>query len=210
MNVYHITPLEQQYREREMHEIYRLRDKVLNGQLNWNLPTVDGLECDQFDQDCHHFYVLNNDADLVGTVRFVPTVKPHLTSDVFGHLLGDRPRPNDPAIWDLSRFAIDKWAFKKNLKAYLQIQAALTCAVYEFMVVNGIAEILTVQTPSISRAATVFLGQPEWKSNFAANDAPDSPISLSYAPNLERLYTLRAKYNFPSPILSSLQSQEVA
>ena len=47
----------------------------------------------------------HHDERVVGTARLLPTTRPYLLAEVFPELMGDEQPPNDPRVWELSRFA---------------------------------------------------------------------------------------------------------
>ncbi|MBK9162114.1 MAG: GNAT family N-acetyltransferase [Nitrosomonadales bacterium] len=91
-------------------EIYRqvagYRHKVFVENLGWDLHAPDGLEQDQFDRtDTVYVAVRDDDGEICGCARLLPTLHPYLLSEVFPQLLNGAPPPNSPDIWELSRFA---------------------------------------------------------------------------------------------------------
>lgn len=84
----------------------RYRYKVFVEKLGWQLHAEGGLEFDQFDRD-DTLYVLAQDEDgnVAGTARLLPTTRPYLLASVFPQLLGELPAPCSPGVWELSRFA---------------------------------------------------------------------------------------------------------
>lgn len=84
----------------------RYRHRVFVEKLGWGLACRDGLEFDQFDRpDTLYLAARDDDGELVGTARLLPTHRPYLLGDVFPQLMGDQPVPRSPDVWELSRFA---------------------------------------------------------------------------------------------------------
>ncbi|MDB5829628.1 MAG: N-acylhomoserine lactone synthase [Variovorax sp.] len=82
------------------------RHRVFVEMLGWDLSVKDGMELDQFDRpDTVYVVARNDDGELIGTARLLPTDRPYLLREVFPQLLGDQPAPQTPTIWELSRFA---------------------------------------------------------------------------------------------------------
>lgn len=91
-----------------MNDLARFRYRVFVEMLGWDLPCRDGLELDQFDREDTVYLVAHKDEQVVGTARLLPTHLPYLLGEVFPQLMGQQPLPQDPAIWELSRFtAVD-------------------------------------------------------------------------------------------------------
>jgi N-acyl-L-homoserine lactone synthetase len=89
-----------------MTELARYRHKVFVEKLGWKLTTEKDLELDQFDRpDTLYVIAQNDDEQVIGTARLLPTIRPYLLSEIFPQLLGGTPIPRSQKIWELSRFA---------------------------------------------------------------------------------------------------------
>ena len=88
-------------------DFYRLRHTVFVEELNWDLPmAADGFEIDQFDRpDTIYMLITNADSQVISGMRLLPTVKPHLLSEVFPHLAKE-PIPTGPKILESSRSCV--------------------------------------------------------------------------------------------------------
>ncbi|MBS0342060.1 MAG: GNAT family N-acetyltransferase [Proteobacteria bacterium] len=89
-----------------LESVERYRYKVFVEMLGWQLDTPPGLERDQFDHS-GTLYLAARDSELnvIGTARLLPTTQSYLLGDVFPQLMGGAQPPNDPLVWELSRFA---------------------------------------------------------------------------------------------------------
>lgn len=82
------------------------RREVFINQLGWELNTVDGMELDEFDgPDAVYVCSHDDDGQVSGVARLLPTTAPYLMEKVFPQLWGGKQLPCDPKIWELSRFA---------------------------------------------------------------------------------------------------------
>lgn len=82
------------------------RHRVFVERLGWQLDAQDGAESDQFDRpDTVYVAIEDQQGDIAGCARLLPTTQPYLLSEVFPQLLNGLPPPHDPAVWELSRFA---------------------------------------------------------------------------------------------------------
>jgi len=89
-----------------LESVERYRYKVFVEMLGWELDTPPGLERDQFDHASTLYLAARDECqNVVGTARLLPTTSPYLLGDVFPQLMGGAQPPNDPLIWELSRFA---------------------------------------------------------------------------------------------------------
>jgi acyl homoserine lactone synthase len=84
----------------------RYRHKVFVEKLGWQLQTEDGMEFDQFDRpDTLYVIARNEDDQVVGGARLLPTTQPYLLGEVFPQLLNGLQVPRSDDVWELSRFA---------------------------------------------------------------------------------------------------------
>jgi acyl-homoserine lactone synthase len=87
---------------------FRIRHEIYVGERRWMaLQRPDGREVDQFDDE-HAIYLLGIDETL-GVVcgsRLVPTVRPHLMSDVFPELASIRGLQRAPDIFEWTRIFV--------------------------------------------------------------------------------------------------------
>ena len=82
------------------------RREVFINQLGWELNTINGMELDEFDApDAVYVCLHDEDAQVSGVARLLPTTAPYLMEKVFPQLWGGKQLPSDPKIWELSRFA---------------------------------------------------------------------------------------------------------
>jgi acyl-homoserine lactone synthase len=87
--------------------MYRDRKKVFIDRLGWELKATGGeREIDQFDTP-DAVYVIEADSERrhLASLRLLPTIKPHLMSEVFPFLC-EGPVPRGPDIWELTRLCV--------------------------------------------------------------------------------------------------------
>jgi acyl-homoserine lactone synthase len=72
------------------------------------LARADGLERDQFDTDRATYVLAIDDNDVVGGSRLVPSLEPHLLSEVFPHLAAVRGLPRASDIFEWTRMFVIK------------------------------------------------------------------------------------------------------
>lgn len=89
-----------------LESVERYRYKVFVEMLGWELDTPPGLERDQFDHAGTLYLAARDEQqNVVGTARLLPTTSPYLLGDVFPQLMGGAEPPKDSEVWELSRFA---------------------------------------------------------------------------------------------------------
>jgi N-acyl-L-homoserine lactone synthetase len=87
-------------------QLFQYRYKVFVELLKWEeVSSTYGVEKDQFDHD-DTLYVIakNNEDDIVGCARLLPTTSTYLLEALFPELLNGIVPPKSPDIWELSRF----------------------------------------------------------------------------------------------------------
>ena len=81
------------------------RKRIFVDSLKWEIPVVeDKYEIDQFDnEDAVYLLALDPKKQLhMGSVRLLPSSKPHLLGDVFP-MLCDKGVPRGDDIWEITR-----------------------------------------------------------------------------------------------------------
>jgi len=87
-------------------KVSRYRHAVFVERLGWDLPVQNGLELDQFDRpDTVYVAAQDDEGNVVGCARLLPTTKPYLLGEVFPELLNGLEPPCSEDVWELSRFA---------------------------------------------------------------------------------------------------------
>jgi len=89
-----------------MEQVHRLRHQVFVDELGWSdLASPDGLERDQFDRPDAVHHICVREGKVVGYQRMLPTVEPHLLSDVFPELC-QGPLPRGLDTYELTRYCV--------------------------------------------------------------------------------------------------------
>lgn len=107
--IYAITAANRHLFARELDDYFRIRHEIFVGDRGWtNLARPDGRERDQFDTDDAIYIVGIDNGRIYGGSRLVPTVRPHLLSEVFPHLAAVRSVPRDSGIYEWTRVFVTK------------------------------------------------------------------------------------------------------
>lgn len=107
--------------------MFAARKDVFVDLLKWDLPVLDGrFEVDQFDTPAAHYLILTDrDGQHRASTRLLPTSCPHLLGDIYPHL-SDEPVPRGPAVWEITRFCLDRHqTASERRKARNQLVTAL-------------------------------------------------------------------------------------
>ena len=136
-------------------DVERYRHKVFVETLGWDLATEQGRERDQFDGDeTIYLAARDDDENVVGTGRLLPTTGPYLLADVFPQLMGGAEIPRDPRVWELSRFAAVDFTSPQG-SALGQFSSEVTIALFHSAMnvaeANGAERIITVSPLGVER-----------------------------------------------------------
>lgn len=131
------------------------RHRVFVEMLGWELQCEHGLELDQFDRDDTVYVVAyDEEGQIIGLSRLLPTTQPYLLGDVFPQLLNGQQPPNAPDIWELSRFAaydFDATSTSAQGQFSSQIAVKLLKKSIETAVTKGAKQLITVSPLGIER-----------------------------------------------------------
>ena len=121
-----------------MRNVYRFRHRIFVGEKGWSdLDNDRGEESDQFDDEhTVHQILLNDEGEVVGYQRLIPTVRPHLLTSVLSHLCVD-PTPCGPSVYEWTRFCLEptrRESFPRRNEAFL----VLAQGVVEWGLANGV------------------------------------------------------------------------
>jgi N-acyl-L-homoserine lactone synthetase len=114
------------------------RKRVFVDTLGWRIgPRESWLEVDQFDDEFAVYIIAVNDEERhLGSVRLLPTTRPHMLSTVFADLC-PQGAPAGPDVWEISRFlATPEGSCGGNI---LKVHRLLAHALVEFAEANAIA-----------------------------------------------------------------------
>jgi acyl homoserine lactone synthase len=130
----------------ELHEMHQLRYRVFHERLGWEVTTVGDGEYDRFDT-LKPIYLLrlSKEGRVDGCARLLPSTGPTMLRDVFPLLLGDNQMPNDPAVWESSRFAADAAGdAREQMRMVSQITIELFAGLCEVGLALGWSQVVTV------------------------------------------------------------------
>ncbi len=114
---------------------HRLRHKVFVERLGWSLPTINGLEYDEYDGPAATYLVKQDEAGEARAVaRLVPTNQPYMLEQVWPDLLGG-DIPKSPQIWEGTRFGVDH-TLPASERRRLAMELVVACL--EFGLAHGV------------------------------------------------------------------------
>lgn len=134
----------------DLGEMHKLRAKVFKERMGWSVSLMSGMEIDGYDA-IEPLYMLIRETGgiLMGCWRILPTIGPYMLKDSFPELLYGQPAPEDPKIWELSRFAIETGSRKNFGFSDVAMESIGQIIAYGHKM--NIAQYVTVTTTAIER-----------------------------------------------------------
>lgn len=132
--------------------MYRLRHEVFHDRLGWEVTTDNGMEHDEFDKADPVYVLAKGDEDeVLGCWRLLPTMGPNMLKDTFPQLLHGQPAPQQPDVWELSRFAVTVPKAQNAGFGFSEIPVKMMQTLFLFARHNGIKRYVTVTTVAVER-----------------------------------------------------------
>ena len=147
-------------------QMFHLRHDVCIEQWGWKVPNQKpGIDQDDFDTDqtIYLMYIDQTRDDVIGCCRLNPTTGPYMVSELWTEQCDLKPPPNDPKIWESSRFCISRRLSSKE--EYMEIMWRMCAGVCEYCVASGIDAITWYTAPAFYQTINSLmpvepLGQP--------------------------------------------------
>lgn len=135
-------------------DMYKLRARVFQDRMGWDVRVVNGRETDEFDElNPAYIISLDDDYQVTGCARLLQTTGPHMLSDVFFDILDGEPPLRSATIWESTRFCVDTDRLAKgtarNSISYTTCE--LMAGILEYARDAGISDIITVIDPIMNR-----------------------------------------------------------
>ena len=137
----------------DVNSMHEFRQRIFVRRLKWSLPMLEGTERDDYDDE-RTVYCISRDANghVTACARLLPTTGPYMLRDLFPQLLGSLAAPNHPAIWELSRFAINIQRSREGPTFALSASTLeLLNSILEFAGSNDVKRLLMVTSIGIER-----------------------------------------------------------
>jgi len=139
-----------EFASKDLREMHRLRAKIFRDRMGWEVPIICGMEIDGYDAlDPYYLMAREHERGLLGCMRVLPTIGPYMLKDTFPELFYDHAAPENPKIWELSRFAVE--AEGQQRFGFSELTMDVTREIIRFGDKMGIEHYVTVTTPSIER-----------------------------------------------------------
>src|SRR6185312_8149319 len=129
-----------------LESMFRLRHRIFVERMGWEaLRKPDGIEKDQFDTPDAVYLILQDDnGEVIGSHRLLPTVKPHLFSELFADMCNVRGVKRGPNVYELNRTCVDEDRLDRKKQEWARQQ--IISGLVEFSARAGIDQV-TILTP---------------------------------------------------------------
>jgi len=139
-----------EFKQADLWDMHKLRAKVFRERMGWEVPIISGMEIDGYDAIEPYYMLIREPGGVLrGCWRLLPTTGPYMLKDSFSQLLYGDAAPDDPNIWELSRFAIETEGQQIFGFSHIAMQSIGEIIAYGYR--TGIAQYLTVTTTAIER-----------------------------------------------------------
>jgi acyl-homoserine lactone synthase len=183
--------------------IFRLRHEVFVKEKGWKLKSYNGLEFDQFDTSGTLYLAeLDDDGDLVATVRMNAMSGPTLLSEVFADMCQDGV-PRSPDAWELTRGAIAKHVRKSIHFGRIEcatVEAALLWGVTRACGIFGVDLLMKKMRSGLDAKP---MGQPRMIDG-------EPTVAAEFQMNGDVLQRTRALYRITGPSIEQIHPMPAA
>ncbi len=133
--------------------IHRLRYRVFKHRMDWDVAISGGMELDHYDiLNPTYLALVDENRDLLGCARLLPTLGPNMLADTFNVLLDGAPAPRAADIWESSRFCIDTGRAEATLANGLRgATPAILAGMTEWCLGHAVSTIVTVTDLVVER-----------------------------------------------------------
>lgn len=135
-------------------EMFKLRARVFQDRMGWDVTVHDGRETDMFDDlDPAYLVSLDSNFNVVGCNRMLQTTGQHMLADVFSDILEGEPPLRSATIWENTRFCVD--TERLNRAESRQSVSYTTCelmvGILEYARDSGVSDVISVVDPVMNR-----------------------------------------------------------
>ncbi|MBK0327021.1 GNAT family N-acetyltransferase [Rhodobacteraceae bacterium F11138] len=137
-----------------LEDMYKLRARVFQDRLGWEVKVTDGKEIDEFDDlQPTHVVSIDDDGDVVGCMRLLQTTGPHMLADVFYSILEGEPPLRSAQVWEATRFCVDtaKLSGGKTRNSISYVTSEVMIGAFEYAQKAGVLDAVAVIDPVMNR-----------------------------------------------------------
>lgn len=132
----HMTLRDARSHARLFDTMHEDRKKVFVDLLRWDIAHDGRFERDQYDTNHAQYLILQDQKtqEHLGSVRLLPTTRPHMLKDVFSFLC-EEGVPSGPHIWEITRLIVSP---RVDRRQRMSVRNMLARAMIEFGLLTGI------------------------------------------------------------------------
>lgn len=188
----------------EIVEMHRQRKRVFVDGLGWNIPVVNDMEIDPYDRGDTVYLLAKSDPQscVTASVRLLPTLGPHLMSDLFRNACGGNP-PRGPAIWEVSRFCTAPEISSRRVRVGLLWE--VICGITETALLFGI-ERITFQSNAALLPLVLDCGWSAEPLGPSLPDGDDQITAVTASMTPDGLRNVRQRFGVPRPVTRFITS----
>ena len=143
-------------------QMFKSRAVVFHERLQWKVTVKDGWETDQYDdEDPVYLLSLDENGQLQGSLRLLPTTGPTMLQNEFANFFTDSVDVSAPTIWECTRFCIPPHSPTGSGKVAALASAELLIGLCELCVSSGIEFVVGVYDNSMPRVYQRIGWSPE-------------------------------------------------
>ncbi|MEL6125595.1 MAG: acyl-homoserine-lactone synthase [Pseudomonadota bacterium] len=135
-------------------EMFKLRARVFQDRLGWDVQVENGREIDDFDRLYPaHVVCLDDEQRVVGCMRLLQTTGPHMLSDVFSAILDGEPPLRSSTIWEATRFCVDTERCTRGdgRGTISYVTSEVMIGAFEYAMKAGVTDAVAVIDPVMNR-----------------------------------------------------------
>jgi acyl-homoserine lactone synthase len=199
-----------QQQEQTLKAMHADRKAIFVDRLKWKVPVIDGrYEIDAFDDE-HAVYLVATDpatGEHLGSVRLLPTTRPHILGDVFPMLV-DGEVPRGPDVMEVTRLCTSPRL--ADWEAHNAVREQLATALIEYGLVAGVRT-YTMMTHMAYLSQLLATGWDVEPLGLPKEIGGELLGALKVHVRPETLQVFRRKFGLPEPVLQlDLLEQEPA
>lgn len=188
----------------EIAEMHRQRKRVFVDGLGWKIPVVNDMEIDPYDRSDTLYLIAKSEPQgpVTASVRLLPTLGPHLMSDLFRTACGGNP-PCGPAIWEVSRFCTAPAISSRRTRVGLLWE--VICGITETALLFGI-ERVTFQSNAALLPLVLDCGWCAEPLGPSLPDGDDQITAVTASMTPAGLQNVRQRFGVPRPVTRFITS----
>jgi acyl homoserine lactone synthase len=153
MRVVAVRNVKNENEARLVEDMHRLRTRIFQGRLEWDVDCSAGLEIDQFDHlNPTYILCLDEMEAVIGCARLLPASERTMLQEVFPQLLENGSLKTHKRMIESSRFCVDTEVSSDREQGGLHAATlAMFSGIVEWSILNGYSQIVTATDVRLER-----------------------------------------------------------